>query len=208
MACPLYEGTVTDQNNHVDASEPRDQQAESLIESAGEPGAVRFPDEPQTPDDLLAFKQAFRRHAAGVAVVTALTPDGTPVGFTATSLASLAAVPPMASFNMARSASAWPAIASTDYVIIHMLGARNRPVAEIMSGDNGQRFAGDHWYAGPHGLPVLKDVTAWMLGRIVGRLPLHNNVMVAVQIEDGGLGDDDEALLYHERSYRLLGDDA
>jgi flavin reductase (DIM6/NTAB) family NADH-FMN oxidoreductase RutF len=191
---------VTDQNNP--------EAPESPLEQALVPGAVRFPDEPQTPDDLMAFKQAFRRHAAGVAIVTALTPEGTPVGFTATSLSSLAAVPPMASFNMAKSASTWPAIASTDRVVIHMLGARNRPVADIMSGDHALRFDGDHWYEGPHGLPIIKDVTAWMVGRIVGRLPIHNNAIIAVQIENGGLGEDDEALVYHERHYRLLGDHA
>ena len=143
-----------------------------------------------------------------MAVVTALSPEGDPVGFTATSLSSLSAVPPMATFNMARSASAWRAISETDFVAIHMLGSRNRPVAEIMSGDHALRFAGDHWHRGPHGLPVLNDVTAWMVGRIIGRMPLHNNAVVAVQIEQGGLGEDDEALLYHERSYRLLGDHA
>ena len=161
--------------------------------------------QPQSPNDLVAFKQAFRRHAAGVAVVTALSPDGDPVGFTATSLSSLSAVPPMATFNMAKSASDWRAISETDYVAIHTLGARNRLVAEIMSGDHALRFVGDHWHAGPHGLAVLNDVTAWMVGRIIGRMPLHNNAVVAVQIEEGGLGADDEALLYHERAYRLLG---
>ena len=97
----------------------------------------------RTPD-LSAFRQAFRRHAAGVAIVTAQTADGTPVGFTATSLASLAAVPPLATFNMALSASSWPAILETDRVVIHMLGVRNKGVAEILSADNSQRFRGDH----------------------------------------------------------------
>ncbi|PJJ55081.1 flavin reductase family protein [Compostimonas suwonensis] len=161
---------------------------------------------PATPADLEAFKQAFRRHAAGVAVVTALTPDGTPVGFTATSLASLSAVPPLATFNIARSASSWPALAETDRVVIHMMGSRNRDVAQIMSGDNAVRFDGEHWEAGPHGLPVLKGVTSWMVGRIVERLQVHNNAVVVVQIEQGALGDEDEALLYHERSYRTPGD--
>src|SRR5665213_2935348 len=75
-------------------------------------------EEDVTPD-LAAFRQAFRRHASGVAIITALAPDGRPVGFTATSLASLAAVPPLATFNIARSASSWPAIAETDRVVIH-----------------------------------------------------------------------------------------
>lgn len=161
---------------------------------------------PAEPNDLHAFKQAFRRHAAGVAIVTALDPEGQPVGFTATSLASLSAVPPLASFNMARSASTWRAIAETDNVAIHMLGARNRAVAEIMARTASERFIGDHWNRGPHGLPILNDVTAWMSGRILQRVSVHNNAVVIVQIEAGELGADDAPLLYHEREYRTPGE--
>ncbi len=164
--------------------------------------------EPDVTEDLAAFRQGFRRHAAGVAIVTALGPDGGPVGFTATSLASLSAVPPLATFNIARSASSWPAIAETDWVVIHTLGVRNRSVAEKLAGDNSKRFEGDHWYPGPHGLPIIKDVTSWMVGRIVERIPVHNNAVVVVQIEQGSIGDDDNALLYHERTYLMPGDPA
>jgi len=161
--------------------------------------------EPHIVDDLSAFKLAFRRHAAGVAVVTGRTPDGTPVGFTATSLASLAAVPPLATFNMARISTAWPAVEGTSHVVIHLLGARNRALAARLSGPHDERFAGDHWAPGPLGLPLLTDVPAWMLGRIVERVPVADNAVVVVQIEDGGLGADDEALLYHERTYMAPG---
>lgn len=161
--------------------------------------------EPHIADDLSAFKLAFRRHAAGVAVVTGRTPDGSPVGFTATSLASLAAVPPLATFNMARVATAWPAVEHTDHVLVHLLGSRNRALAERLSGPHEARFAGDHWRPGPLDLPLLDDVPAWMLGRIVERVPVADNAVVVVQIVDGGLGPDDEALLYHERGYMVPG---
>jgi flavin reductase (DIM6/NTAB) family NADH-FMN oxidoreductase RutF len=161
--------------------------------------------DPNAPTDLAAFKHAFRRHAAGVAVITALGQDGRPVGFTATSLASLSSVPPLATFNMARSASSWPAIMEADRVVIHMLGARNRAVAEKLSGPHEKRFEGTHWHTGPHGLPVLNDVTSWMVGRIVERVAVNNAAVVVVQIEEGGMGPDDEALLYHERTYRAPG---
>ncbi len=157
--------------------------------------------EPRIVDDLSAFKLAFRRLAAGVSAITARDTDGRPVGFTATSLASLAAVPPLATFNMARVSSAWHAIEQTDHVIVHILGARNRDVAAQMAADHDRRFDGDHWAPGPLELPLLKDVPAWMLGRIVGRYPVHENAVIVVQIEDGGLGAPDEALLYHERSF-------
>ena len=163
-------------------------------------------DDQEEPDGLAAFKHAFRRHAAGVVAITALTPEGKPVGFTATSLASLAAVPPLATFNMARVASAWPAIENTDYVVIQTLGTRTRPIAEKLAGDNALRFEGDHWYVGPHGLPILHGVTSWMVGRILERFPVANNAVIVVQIEEGALGEPDEALLYHERRYLKPGD--
>lgn len=159
-------------------------------------------------DSIEAFKQAFRRHAAGVAAITSNTPDGRPVGFTATSLASLAAVPPMATFNLAQVSSAWPAMTVGNRVVIHMLGPRSRHLAETLAADRDVRFDGDHWIAGPDNLPLLQGVTAWMLARILEVHPVHNNAVVVVEIEDGGLGDEDEALLYHERKYMRPGSDA
>jgi flavin reductase (DIM6/NTAB) family NADH-FMN oxidoreductase RutF len=156
-------------------------------------------------DDLDAFKRVFRRHAAGVAAVTSLAADGHPVGFTATSLASLAAVPPLATFNMAQVASAWPAMTVGNHVAIHTLGPRTRYLAEKLAADNAVRFEGDHWKPGPYGVPILEGVTSWMLGRIIEVHPVHNNAVIVVQIESGALGQEDEALLYHEREYRTPG---
>jgi len=151
--------------------------------------------------DQEAFRLAFRRLAAGVSVVTALTPQGDPVGFTATSLASLSSDPPLATFNTARSSSSWAAIEQTEHVLIHILGARNRAAAHTMSLDAQLRFRGEHWAPGALGLPQLKDVPAWMLGRVVGRYPVEESAVVVVRIEDGAFGEPDEPLLYHQRQY-------
>jgi len=161
--------------------------------------------ESENPEGREAFIHTFRRHAAGVAAVTSIAPDGHPVGFTATSLASLAAAPPLATFNMAQVSSAWPAMIAGNRVVIHTLGPRSRALAELMAADHDQRFAGDHWYAGPHGLPILEGVTAWMVGRIIEVVPVHGNAVVVVEIESGELGATDDALLYHERTYRRPG---
>ena len=157
--------------------------------------------ENSTPE-IEAFKQAFRRHAAGVAAVTSLSPDGRPVGFTATSLASLAAVPPLVTFNMAQVSSAWPAMTVGNRVAIHTLGPRTQHLAAKLAADNAVRFEGEHWSPGPHGVPILLDVTSWMLGSIIEVHPVFDNAVVIVQIETGALGPEDEALLYHERAYQ------
>ncbi|MFE0134086.1 flavin reductase family protein, partial [Streptomyces sp. NPDC059037] len=69
--------------------------------------------------DLL--RSVFRQHAAGVAVITAQGPAG-PVGFTATSLVSVSAEPPMLSFGIGTGASSWPAISEAEHVGVHILG--------------------------------------------------------------------------------------
>ena len=165
--------------------------------------------EPEIVDDVSAFKLAFRRLAAGVSVVTGRTPDGRPVGFTATSLASLAAVPPLATFNMARISSAWPADradrsrrSSTSWARATVTWPTPCPATTTTAS------TATTGLPGPLNLPLLNDVPAWMLGRIVGRYPVVNNAVIVVQIEDGGLGEHDDAMLYHERDYLRPGDRA
>ena len=156
-------------------------------------------------DDVEAFRAAFRRHAAGVAIVTTRGQGGSPVGFTATSLASLAAAPPLATFNMARTASSWPAIASAEAVIVHLLGRRDLDAARRMAGPADRRFTGRHWTEGPRGLPLLRGATAWFSGRIVERVPVAGSAVVVVRIDGGGVGAEDDALLYHDRTYLTPG---
>ncbi|MCU1553075.1 MAG: flavin oxidoreductase, partial [Arthrobacter sp.] len=94
------------------------------------------------------FKEMFRRHAAGVAIITA-NYNGVPFGFTATSVASLSAKPPRFTFNMARTSSSWPAVANTTYIGVHMLGLENQDLADRFARTR-NRFEGDHWELGPH----------------------------------------------------------
>ena len=141
------------------------------------------------------FKEMFRRHAAGVAIITA-NYDGVPVGFTATSVASLSAKPPRFTFNMARSSSSWPAVANTSYIGVHMLGLENQALADRFARTR-NRFEGDHWELGPHEVPILKDVSGWLIGKIQMRLSFENNAVVVVEVVEGQVGGDGMPLLYH-----------
>lgn len=75
--------------------------------------------------DLL--RSVFRQHAAGVAVITAA--GDRPVGFTATSLNSVAAEPPLISFGVGTSSSSWPVIAEAEHVGVHILGEHQQELA-------------------------------------------------------------------------------
>jgi len=145
------------------------------------------------------FKEMFRRHAAGVAIITA-SYNGAPYGFTATSVASLSAKPPRFTFNMARTSSSWPAVANSSYIGVHMLGLENQTLADRFARGR-DRFEGDHWEEGPHGVPVLKDVSGWLIGKIQMRLSFENNAVVVVEVVDGAVGGASVPLLYHGGAY-------
>ena len=145
------------------------------------------------------FREMFRRHAAGVAIITVNYQDR-PYGFTATSVASLSAQPPRFTFNMARSSSSWPAVANTTHLGVHMLGLENQELADRFARTR-NRFEGDHWEVGPHGVPILKDVAGWLIGEVQMRLSFENNAVVVVEVVDGQVGDGGTPLLYHSGSY-------
>lgn len=145
------------------------------------------------------FKEMFRRHAAGVAIIT-VNYDGEPFGFTATSVASLSAKPPRFTFNMARTSRSWPAVANTTYIGVHMLGLDNQALADRFARTS-DRFEGDHWELGPHGVPILKDVAGWLIGKIQMRLSFENNAVVVVEVVEGEVGGDGTPLLYHSGAY-------
>jgi flavin reductase (DIM6/NTAB) family NADH-FMN oxidoreductase RutF len=159
------------------------------------------------PNSTEALKQAFRRHASGVCVITLNNADGSPVGFTATSVTSLGSDPALATFNVARGASSWPALKTAEYVSIQMLNESSLHLAQKMSQDHTKRFLDNDWFAHETtGVPVFNAVNAVLIGRIIERHEVAANAVIVVEIIEGLLAEELPSLLYHQRGYVLPGD--
>jgi hypothetical protein len=157
-------------------------------------------------DSTDALKQAFRRHASGVCVITLKDPAGSPVGFTATSVTSLGSEPALATFNVARGASSWPAVSTSEFVAIQMLNESSLELAHKMSQDHTKRFLDDDWYAHETtGLAIFNNVNAVLIGKIIERHEVASNAVIVVEIIEGLLAEELPSLLYHQRGYVLPG---
>ena len=154
-------------------------------------------------DSIEALKNTFRHHASGVSIITMLDQDGNPVGFTATSMTSLGATPPLASFNVASGSSTWPALCKATWVAIHTLGENNKPLATKMATDHTKRFVDDDWEFGPKGLPIFPAATAVAIGGIREIHAVENNAVVIVDIVEGLSGVEQRPLLYFQRDYLI-----
>lgn len=153
-----------------------------------------------------AFLAAFSLHPAGVAVITGQMDDGTPAGFTATSLASFSATPPRATVNIAQHASSYPAVALGKAVILHFLSSDQVGISRTMAGAYPQRFTGDHWAVGMGGLPQLHGVRAALLATVVAVTEVGDNATIVVEINDGETHPDCPPLVYVDRRYHGVGE--
>ncbi|MET9498750.1 flavin reductase family protein [Streptomyces sp. NPDC006552] len=157
---------------------------------------------PATPDLL---RSVFRRHAAGVAVITAA--GGAPVGFTATSLTSVSAEPPVISFGIGLGASSWPTVAEAGHVGVHILGEHQADLAGTFARSGADRFAAPtRWHEGPEGVPVLDGVLAWLVCKVIARVPAGDHRIVLAEAVCGDPAGDGRPLLYHQGRFNALRD--
>ena len=154
-----------------------------------------------SPDD---YKQVFRRHAAGVAVVT-LRDGDRPVGFTATSVISVSAAPPLLAFSLA-SGSSWggrPPGGAPTTVAVSFLAEGQEEISTRFATSGIDRFAAGGWAALPTGEPVIEGAQAWVRGRVVQRTPVGDSYLVSLRALDHGVTDANP-LIYRDRVYHRL----
>ncbi len=153
-----------------------------------------------------ALRAVFRKHASGVSVITMTDSDLKPIGFTATSMTSLGANPPLASFNVASGSSSWPALCAAKYVAIHSLTIDNVDLAKKMAAAHELRFLDNDWQRGPHDLPIFQTASGALIAKVREIHSVEANAVVIVEIEEGLIGTEGNPLIYPQRTYKTAVD--
>ncbi|TIC79982.1 flavin reductase family protein [Nocardioides sp. GY 10127] len=148
-----------------------------------------------------AFKAAFRRHPAGVAIVVGEGEAG-PVGITASSVASVSAAPPMLSFSLARGGASAGVIAGSERIAVMLLTTGHKGLAESFARSGGDRFTPDQpWRHSPDALPVVEGAAAVLHGSVTRVVPAGDSWLVLVTVDDVVLGEAGDPLVYHDRRW-------
>lgn len=152
------------------------------------------------------FRSIFRRHAAGVAIVTAAV-DGAFVGMTVTSLISVSADPPIIAFSLSAKSSATPPLRRARTMVMHLLGSGHVDLATRFATSGIDRFDGLDWELLDTGDPVLADVESWMRCRVVDLIPTAGSTVVIAAVErvvGAEMTDRHEPLVYWDRTWHGL----
>jgi len=157
------------------------------------------------------FKAIFRQHPAGVAVVTLQHGDRL-VGFTATSVISVSAEPPVLAFSVAVGSGCWVPLTQTDTIVVNFLSAGQVEESVRFATRGIDRFGCGGWSLLDTGEPVLDDTPRWIRAEIVERIPIGSSHLVCVRAlsssEDhravSTAAGDVPPLVYHDRAYHRL----
>lgn len=173
------------------------------------PDADRFAGSSISADD---FKAAFRRHAAGIAIITADAGDG-PAGLTVSSVFSVSVDPPLLVFSMSGRSSTAPVINAAETVVVHLLNSGQLALAKTFATKDLDRFADrDSWSRLATGEPYLRAAPIWLRGRVVNRMDAGDSTVVAVQAIESHIDtrdiDETGPLVYYDRTYHKLSDDS
>jgi flavin reductase (DIM6/NTAB) family NADH-FMN oxidoreductase RutF len=161
----------------------------------------------RTPEPVTAdlFRSVFRDHAARVVVVTAKG-DPKPAGFTATSLASVSLRPPMVSFSVARSASAWATLSRSGRVAVHLLADDQDGLATTFATSGIDRFAEVRWRPGRRGEPLIEGCAAYLCCQVVQHVPAGDHVLVLARVAEAQVVRSGSPLIYHDGAYASVGE--
>lgn len=171
-------------------------------------GALRAPEGEQLAQVTEGFIAAFRRHPAGVAIITADPGDG-PVALTVSSLISVGVAPPTIAFSLSEQSSSARALARAETIVVHFAQRRDMELARLCATSGSDRFGTSvRWERLASGEPFYPDVELRFRAVIRGRLPAPGASVVTAELLSVSPGPHaaslDETLAYADRAWHGL----
>ncbi|WP_406451871.1 flavin reductase family protein [Streptomyces sp. NBC_00876] len=150
------------------------------------------------------LRRAMSAVPAAVSVVTTLAPDGSPRGFTATSVVSLSLDPPLVLVCVGRTNSSHRAFVRGRGFAVNVLAAHHPSLAARFAREPaGTRFEDGDFAFSPEGFPVLPDAVVQLSCERHEVLDGgDHDILIGRVVGIGGTGGD--PLMYGRRQYLTL----
>ncbi len=158
-------------------------------------------------DDNRALRNALGRFATGVAVVTAIDPDGHPVGLTVNSFSAVSLNPPLVLWCLDNTSHNLAAFRRAGHHAINVLAAGQLDLSNRFATWPVERFAGLHWHPGAGGAPLLPDCCASFEVANEAAHPGGDHTIFVGRVERFSETPAMMPLLFHAGQYRALSED-
>jgi flavin reductase (DIM6/NTAB) family NADH-FMN oxidoreductase RutF len=149
------------------------------------------------------LRNALGAFATGVTVVTAVSPEGQPLGATVNSFTSVSLNPPLVLFCLSRE-SRCAQIALAEHFTIHVLAAGQHEISNHFAKRSAERWRDERIERHANGCPVVPDALAVFECR---RHRVHDggdHLIVVGEIRNYRYSADQAPLVYLRGTYRFL----
>lgn len=110
--------------------------------------------------DLGEFRRALGCFATGVAVVTALDPNGEKIGITVNSFNSVSLDPPLVLWSVGEESLSYPAFVAAEHFAVNVLATHQHDVCSRFASKGADKFDGLECTSGVAGIPLLPEYSA------------------------------------------------
>jgi flavin reductase (DIM6/NTAB) family NADH-FMN oxidoreductase RutF len=158
-----------------------------------------------SPIDPRDFRHALSSFATGVTVITAMGPDGKPVGLTCNSFASVSLNPPLVLWSLVIYSPNMSVFQNASHFTVNVLGASQQALSTKFATPSDDKFAGVDWTPGLGQAPVLAGCVANFQCRAADRYYGGDHVIFLGAVEAYAYNRD-EPLLFAQGGYgRFVG---
>ncbi|WP_242130317.1 alpha/beta fold hydrolase [Sphingobium sp. Sx8-8] len=159
----------------------------------------------QSGDDPRLLRDALGCFGTGVTVVTTMSPQGEPIGFTANSFASVSLDPPLVLFCIAKRSANLEQFSSAPGFAINVLHIGQQPTSDRFARPNDSRFDGVPWEVRvPGGSPFLIGSRASLDCRTHAIHDGGDHLIVVGEVRQADFEPHRDPLLYIQGKYRRV----
>ena len=150
------------------------------------------------------FRNALGRFATGITIVTALGPDGKPIGVTISSFNSVSLDPPLILWSLATNSPKLEAFRQADRYAINVLAADQRGLSNRFASRSDDRFADVPVRSGPGGTQLIDGCCAWFECSHEAHYPGGDHLIFLGRVERFARGDATSPLVFFDGAYCWL----
>ena len=156
------------------------------------------------PIDPETFRTIMGHYPTGVCVVTAVTPEGMPVGLTVGTFTSVSLEPSLIGFFPDRRSTSWPGIAAAGRFCVNVLAEDQELLGRQFASRGGDKFAGIAYRFSDSGLPLLDGTVARIECSLYSVGDAGDHVLVLGEVETMSAERAALPLVFHQGAFRQL----
>ncbi|MEK4030485.1 MULTISPECIES: flavin reductase family protein [Bacillaceae] len=147
------------------------------------------------------FKEVMGNYPTGVTIVTGVTEDGTPVGLTVNSFASVSLDPLMVLWSIDHGVSTIKAFTEGGKFAIHVLAGEQQELCKTFATKGVDRFGQCKWEMSENGLPIIEGAFGVFECETSQAVEAGDHTILIGNVTNIHLDKTKDPMLYHRRCF-------